>query len=114
MRATQAHRRELVQTLEAMVGAQAAEDGPSSYLFEGVLEANRFLWMEWWARAVDADAALSDDRIRTILTAIRVLGTLECVDRIDRFDRVQQRPVRDDVREDRAAGRHENARTPST
>ena len=83
MRTTQAHRRELVQTLEAMAGPRAGEDRLTSFVFEDVIEANRFLWMEWWPQPEDADAALTGDRIRTLLAAIRVLGTLESVRRVE-------------------------------
>ena len=83
MRTTQAHRRELVQTLEGMVRPDLLGGGAALYCFEDVIEANRFLWMEWWPQPEEADAALTGDRIRTLLAAIRVLGTLESVRRLD-------------------------------
>lgn len=97
MRTTQAHRRELVQTLEAMATPTSGADGPDSSVFEDTIEANRFLWIEWWARADEAEAALDSDRVRTLLAAIRVLGTLESVRRVNCVSRIDstgfRRPV---------------------
>lgn len=46
-------------------------------LFEDVGEANRFLWVEYWADSKAMGAHLETDRFRSLMGAIDVLGNLE-------------------------------------
>ena len=85
MRARQTHRRELLQTLEDLRDRFAAgETDCVCDFFEDLSEPNRFMWTEWWARPDLVDEAMESSRFHTLLGAIKVLGSLEGVRRLDR------------------------------
>jgi hypothetical protein len=75
LRTTGFHRRELVQTLEGL----RDRDRESCEVFEDAGEDNRFLWRRRCADLAAAEAWLASDHYRTLLGAIKVLGTLEAV-----------------------------------
>ena len=85
MRTHQTHRRELLQTLEDLRGRLGAHEPDCVCdFFEDLSEPNRFLWTEWWARPDLVDEAMESSRFHTLLGAIKVLGSLEGVRRLDR------------------------------
>lgn len=85
VRAQQTHRRELLQTLEDL--RDRLMDGASDCVcdfFEDLSEPNRFMWTEWWVEPEKIDEVMKSRRFRTLLGAVKVLGTLESVRRVDR------------------------------
>jgi len=84
LRTSDHHRRELLQTFEELRASGADDASPLACdLYEDVTEANRFLWTEWWRLADEAEESMASARFRTLLGAIKVLGTLEVVRRVD-------------------------------
>jgi len=87
MFASQINRRELLQTLGDLRDRLAAGEADCECdFFEDLSEPNRFLWTEWWALREMADEAMESTRFRTLLGAIKVLGTLKRVRRLDRSE----------------------------
>jgi quinol monooxygenase YgiN len=82
MRVTQAHRRELLQTLERMretVSREARVTGCE--VLEDLMVPNRFCWIERWPTDADVRASLDSDRIAMLMAAIRLFGSVETVKR---------------------------------
>ena len=93
VRTRQTHRRELLQTLEDLRDRFAAGEADCVCdFFEDLSEPNRFMWTEWWTRPEKVDQAMESRRFRTLLGAIKVLGTLESVRRLDRSDQSADQP----------------------
>lgn len=80
MRVNQAHRRELLQTLERLretVSLEARVTGCE--VLEDLMVPNRFCWIERWPSDEDVRASLASDRIAMLMAAIRLLGSVETV-----------------------------------
>jgi len=93
VRARQTHRRELLQTLEDLRDRFAAGEADCVCdFFEDLSEPNHFMWTEWWTRPEKVDQAMESRRFRTLLGAIKVLGTLESVRRLDRSNQPADQP----------------------
>ena len=93
MRTRQTHRRELLQTLEDLRDRFAAGEADCVCdFFEDLSEPNRFMWTEWWTKSEKVDQAMESRRFRTLLGAIKVLGTLESVRRLDRSGQSADQP----------------------
>ena len=76
VRTSQANRRELLQTLDEFRDRLGGETCRCN-IFESMTDANLFLWTEWWPDPAGVEQAKVSARFRTLLGAIRVLGTLE-------------------------------------
>lgn len=76
VRTSQANRRELLQTLEEFRG-RLGGDPCRCDIFESMTDANLYLWAEWWPDPDQVTQAKASARFRTLLGAIRVLGSLE-------------------------------------
>lgn len=73
-----ANRSELLQTLqhlrhEAIIGGTSHE----CRVFEDLSGPNHFLWLQWWRSQDQLQEYLRSVGFRTLLGAIKVLGTLE-------------------------------------
>ena len=87
MRSTPAHRRELLPTMEEIRDGRAATHREALFeLLEDAVLPNRFVWLEWWPRLDDAQTSMESDAFRTLLAAVRVLGTLEFVRLVESID----------------------------
>lgn len=75
LRTTGFHRRELIQTLQGL----RDRDREFCEVFEDAGEDNRFLWRRRCADLAEAERWLGSDHYRTLMGAIKVLGTLEGV-----------------------------------
>jgi hypothetical protein len=69
------HRREMVQTLEGL----RERDREACEVFEDAGESNRFLWRTTCRDLAAAEQWLTTEHYRTLIGAIKVLGTLEGV-----------------------------------
>jgi len=82
-----AHRIEMLQSLtdlarEAVGGGECLECG----VFEDVSVSGRFLWAQWWRSQTQMGEHLRSSAFRTLLGAIRVLGSLETARTLDLQD----------------------------
>ncbi|MCP4903202.1 MAG: hypothetical protein GY906_40085 [bacterium] len=85
---TQGSRRELLQSLEGFREKAVAEpDNSHCEIFEDLGENNRILWTEWWPSREVIERVLESERFRAMSAAIRLLGNLE------RMQRVEERPT---------------------
>ncbi len=85
MTTQQIHRRELIQTLEGLMGRiSESEPDCGCEVFEDLAVANRFLWSEWWSSSEECRAAEASERFRALIGAIKVLGSLESVRHVSR------------------------------
>jgi hypothetical protein len=75
LRTTGFHRRELIQTLEGL----RERDLEACEVFEDAGEDNRFLWRRRCTDLADAERWLGSEHYRTLMGAIKVLGSLEGV-----------------------------------
>ena len=71
------HRAELKQTLENLCEAQVAGGScVECAVHEDLRRPNGFLWLQWWNSERELEDHLSSVEYRTLLGAIKVLGTL--------------------------------------
>jgi quinol monooxygenase YgiN len=87
VQSTAAHRIEMLQTLtdlahEAVGGGGCLECG----VFEDVSGTGRFLWAQWWRSQPQMEEHLRSSAFRTLLGAIKVLGSLESARTLDLQD----------------------------
>ena len=72
------HRTELLQTLENLSHDQARTgDCLECRVYERVPRSNAFMWHQWWRSELQLEGHLGSVAFRTLLGAIKVLGTLE-------------------------------------
>ncbi len=72
------HRAELLQTLENLSLEQASKgDCLECRVYERMPRANDFMWHQWWRSERQLEGHLGSVAFRTLLGAIKVLGTLE-------------------------------------
>ena len=113
MRVSQAHRRELLQTLDGMHETTVRDAGTAGCdVLEDTVVPNRFHWVEWWGTEAEAEASLHSDRLVMLLAAARLLGSVEVVRRIHATDAdpgrpPRSRPLRSSAKQD---GREEKKR----
>lgn len=82
-----AHRTELLQTLQNLTLEAVGQDGClECRVFEDVCGSGRFLWSQWWRSQRQLEAHLGTVAFRTLLGAIKVLGTLESARTLDLQD----------------------------
>jgi quinol monooxygenase YgiN len=82
-----AHRTELLQTLQNLTVEAVGHDGClECRVFEDVNGSGRFLWSQWWRSQSQLEAHLGSVAFRTLLGAIKVLGTLESARTLDLQD----------------------------
>jgi quinol monooxygenase YgiN len=77
LRCDERYRAELTQTLENLSQAQVA--GGSCLecrVYEDLGRPNVFLWLEWWKSERELRQHLASAEFRTLLGAIKVLGSL--------------------------------------
>jgi quinol monooxygenase YgiN len=73
-----AQRIELTQTLQNLAREALTEGGcHECRVFEDVGGSGRFLWLQWWRSQRHLEEHLGSVAFRTLLGAIKVLGTLE-------------------------------------
>ena len=78
VRCEPSHRVELLQTLETLCQEQVNNGGcVECRVFEDITLPNGFLWQEWWRSRQNLEDHLRSVVFRTLLGAIKVLGTLE-------------------------------------
>jgi quinol monooxygenase YgiN len=71
------HRGELKQTLENLSEAQVAGGScVECSVYEDLRRSNGFLWLQWWKSEPELQDYLSSVEFRTLLGAIKVLGSL--------------------------------------
>ena len=72
------HRIELLQTLENLSHDQAGMgDCLECRVYERLPRSNDFMWHQWWRSERQLEGHLVSVPFRTLLGAIKVLGTLE-------------------------------------
>jgi quinol monooxygenase YgiN len=72
------HRVELLQTLENLSHDQAGTgDCLECRVYERMPRSNDFMWHQWWRSERQLEGHLASVAFRTLLGAIKVLGTLE-------------------------------------
>jgi len=72
------HRAELLQTLEHLSYDQARTgDCLECRVYERIPQSNAFLWHQWWRSERHLEGHLGSVAFRTLLGAIKILGTLE-------------------------------------
>ncbi len=72
------HRIELLQTLENLSHEQArVGDCLECRVYERLPHSNAFMWHQWWRSERQLEAHFGSVAFRTLLGAIKVLGTLE-------------------------------------
>lgn len=82
-----AHRTELLQTLQNLTVEAVGHDGClECRVFEDVNGSGRFLWSQWWRSQSQLEAHLGSVAFRTLLGAIKVLGSLESARTLDLQD----------------------------
>ena len=82
-----AHRTELLQTLQNLTVEAVGHGGClECRVFEDVSCTGRFLWTQWWRSQPQLEAHLGSVAFRTLLGAIKVLGTLESARTLDLQD----------------------------
>jgi quinol monooxygenase YgiN len=71
------HRAELKQTLENLSQAQMAKGScVECSVYEDLRRPNGFLWLQWWKAERELQHHLSSVEFRTLLGAVKVLGSL--------------------------------------
>ena len=82
-----AHRTELIQTLKNLTREAVGHEGClECRVFEDVSLSSRFLWSQWWRSQRQMESHLGSVAFRTLLGAIKVLGTLESARTLDLQD----------------------------
>lgn len=77
-------RQEFMQAFELLTRRESQPSGClTQSLFQKVGEPNVFLWFECWSASELLEVYMQTDRFRTLLGAIRVLGALEELWRVD-------------------------------
>ena len=72
------HRTELLQTLQNLAHEALGEGVcQECRVFEDLNGSGRFLWSQWWRSQRQLEEHLQSVTFRTLLGAIKVLGTLE-------------------------------------
>ena len=72
------HRTELLQTLQNLAHEALGEGVcQECRVFEDLNGSGRFLWTQWWRSQRQLEEHLQSVAFRTLLGAIKVLGTLE-------------------------------------
>jgi quinol monooxygenase YgiN len=75
---TDSHRTELLQTLEDLSYDQARTgDCLECRVYERIPRSNDFMWHQWWRSERQLEGHLGSVAFRTLLGAIKILGTLE-------------------------------------
>ena len=78
VRSDQAHRVELLQTLQGLSGEQLGQRGcMECRVYEDLGRPTSFLWHQWWRSQQHLEENLRSVAFRTLLGAVKVLGTLE-------------------------------------
>jgi quinol monooxygenase YgiN len=81
------HRTELLQSLRDLCSSAARESRcQECRVFEDVGASERFLWLQWWRSQRHLEEFLASTRFRTLVGAIKVLGTLESARIVDLQD----------------------------
>ena len=94
----QAHRRELLQTVERLRQLLTSDCGMGACeVFEDNVIPNRFLWRECWPTEQAAEASLASDRFATLQAAIRHLGRIEAMWRVHLAHEIPFKPITDAV-----------------
>ena len=71
------HRAEFTQTLENLSQAQIAGGSClECHVYEGLRRSGGFLWLQWWRSERDLQDHLASVEFRTLLGAVKVLGSL--------------------------------------
>ena len=71
------HRAELTQTLENLSQAQVAGGSClECHVYEDLTQPNGFLWLQWWTSEREIQDHLASVEFRTLLGAVKVLGSL--------------------------------------
>lgn len=79
------HRREFLLALEEFRKRVLAEPGcVDCEILEDISHANRFVWSEWWPDRTQAERAVTENRFRALLGAVRLLGAIESLDWVTR------------------------------
>lgn len=95
MTTSQAHRRELILTLEEIKSRIVeAESNCACEVFEDFSEPNRFRWSEWWPSREHTRRAMESERFRALLGAVKVLGSLEYVHEVNRTQKDDREPAK--------------------
>lgn len=82
-----AQRTELLQTLQNLTIEALGQGGClECTVFEDVSGSGRFLWSQWWRSQRQLEDHLRSSAFRTLLGAIKVLGTLESARTLDLQD----------------------------
>jgi len=77
VRTQEGHRVELVQTLEDLSAEQLASAScVECHVYEDLKRPDEFLWLQWWQSEQELQRHLSSADFRTLLGAIKVLGSL--------------------------------------
>ncbi len=72
------HRTELLQTLENLSRDQTRTgDCLECRVYERIPQSNDFMWHQWWRSERQLEGHFGSVAFRTLLGAIKVLGTLE-------------------------------------
>ncbi len=78
VRSDEGHRVELLQTLENLCREQLTDGSCAECrVFEDLSRPDVFLWLQWWRSEQQLEEHLRSVAFRTLLGAIKVLGTLE-------------------------------------
>ncbi len=78
VRSDQAQRVELLQTLQGLSGEQIGHGGcVECRVYEDMGRPTGFLWHQWWRSQQQLEENLRSVAFRTLLGAVKVLGTLE-------------------------------------
>ena len=71
------YRAELTQTLENLSQAQVAGGSClECHVYEDLTQPNGFLWLQWWTSEPEIQDHLASVEFRTLLGAVKVLGSL--------------------------------------
>ena len=78
LKADDRHRTELMQTLENLSRDQVVSGScVECHVYEDLGMPNGFLWLQWWKSEQELQNHLTSVAFRTLLGAIKVLGSLE-------------------------------------
>lgn len=78
VRSDAGHRTELLQTLQNLCSEQLSDAaGAECRVFEDLCRSDHFLWLQWWRSSGQLEDHMRSVAFRTLLGAIKVLGTLE-------------------------------------
>jgi quinol monooxygenase YgiN len=70
-------RAELTQTLETLSQAQVSSGSClECHVYEDLTRPNGFLWLQWWMHDRELQDHLASVEFRTLLGAVKVLGSL--------------------------------------